>query len=145
LISVNSAAGAINKIKLCASAVKVFYLYKRINKMIKIYGIPNCDTMKKARKWLENNNLEYEFHDYKKLGVPEKKLTQWVKKAGWETVLNKRGTTWRKLDDAIKNNIDETSSIQVMLDNPSAIKRPILENGKTLLIGFKEDEYKTLL
>ncbi len=113
--------------------------------MIKIYGIPNCDTMKKARKWLENNNLEYEFHDYKKLGVPEKKLTRWVKKSGWETVLNTRGTTWRKLDDAIKNNIDETSSIQVMLDNPSAIKRPILENGKTLLIGFKEDEYKTLL
>jgi len=125
--------------------VKVFYLYKRIKKMIKIYGIPNCDTMKKARKWLEKNNLEYEFHDYKKLGVPEKNLKQWVKKSGWETVLNKRGTTWRRLDDEIKNSIDETSSIQVMLDNPSAIKRPVLESGKTLLIGFKEDEYKTLL
>ncbi len=70
--------------------------------MIKIYGIPNCDTMKKARKWLDSNNLEYEFHDYKKLGVPEKNLKQWVKKSGWETVLNKRGTTWRKLDDAHK-------------------------------------------
>ncbi|MDB4575799.1 ArsC family reductase [bacterium] len=113
--------------------------------MIKIYGIPNCDTMKKARKWLENNNLDYEFHDYKKLGVPEKNLKQWVKKAGWEVVLNKRGTTWRKLDDAIKNNIDESSSIQVMLDNPSAIKRPVLESGRTLLVGFKEDEYKKLL
>lgn len=113
--------------------------------MIKIYGIPNCDTMKKARKWLDENNLEYEFHDYKKLGAPENNLTHWVKTAGWEVVLNKRGTTWRKLDDEIKNNIDETSSTQVMLDNPSAIKRPVLEHGKTLLIGFKEDEYKTLL
>jgi len=101
--------------------------------------------MKKARKWLEDNNLAYEFHDYKKNGVPEKNLKQWVKKAGWETVLNKRGTTWRKLDDEIKNNIDESSSIQVMLDNPSAIKRPVLEDGKTLLIGFKENEYKALL
>lgn len=113
--------------------------------MIKIYGIPNCDTMKKARKWLDEHNLEYKFHDYKKQGVPEKNLKQWVKQAGWETVLNKRGTTWRKLDDAIKNNIDETSAIQVMIDNPSAIKRPVLEQGKTLLIGFKEDEYKTLV
>jgi arsenate reductase len=113
--------------------------------MIKIYGIPNCDTMKKARKWLDSNNLNYEFHDYKKLGVPEKKLKLWVKKTSWDIILNKRGTTWRKLDDKIKNNIDESSAIQVMLDNPSTIKRPVLENGNTLLIGFKEDEYKTLL
>ena len=112
--------------------------------MIKIYGIPNCDTMKKARKWLEDNNLEYEFHDYKKLGVPEKSLMQWVKKAGWDTVLNKRGTTWRKLPEHIKENIDESSAIQVMIDNPSAIKRPVLESGNMLLIGFKEDEYKSL-
>ncbi len=113
--------------------------------MIKIYGIPNCDTMKKARKWLDSNNLEYEFYDYKKLGVPEKNLEQWIKKAGWQVVLNKRGTTWRKLNEGIKNNIDEKSSIQVMLENASAIKRPVLEDGETLLIGFKEDEYKTLL
>ena len=113
--------------------------------MIKIYGIPNCDTMKKARKWLDDNHLDYEFHDYKKHGVPEKNLKQWVKKAGWQTVLNTRGTTWRKLADEIKNNIDESSSIQVMLENPSTIKRPVLEDGKILLIGFKEDEYKALL
>ena len=113
--------------------------------MIKIYGIPNCDTMKKARKWLENNDVEYEFHDYKKQGVPEANLKKWVKSAGWEVVLNKRGTTWRKLPDDIKDNIDEASSIQVMLDNPSAIKRPVLESGKTILVGFKEDEYETLL
>lgn len=113
--------------------------------MIKIYGISNCDSMKKARKWLDINKLDYEFHDYKKSGVPEKNLKQWVKIAGWETVLNKRGTTWRKLDDTIKNTIDEPSSIEVMLDNPSTIKRPVLENGKQLLIGFNEDDYKTLL
>lgn len=113
--------------------------------MIKLYGIPNCDTIKKARKWLDNNNLGYEFHDYKKQGVPEKKLKQWVRKAGWETLLNKRGTTWRKLDDGIKSDIDESSAIQVMLDNPSIIKRPVLENSNTLLIGFNEEEYKTLL
>ncbi len=113
--------------------------------MIKIYGIPNCDSMKKARNWLDNNNLDYEFHDYKKKGVPEKNLKQWIKQAGWEAVLNKRGTTWRKLADNIKNSIDETSSIQVMLENPSAIKRPVLEKDNLLLIGFKENEYKTLL
>ncbi len=113
--------------------------------MIKIYGIPNCATIKKARNWLEKNNLDYEFYNYKKQGVPKKNLEQWVKKVGWENVLNKRGTTWRKLPNEIKNNINETSSIQVMLDNPSAIKRPVLEAGKTVLIGFKADEYKTLL
>jgi arsenate reductase len=113
--------------------------------MIKIYGIPNCDTMKKARKWLDDNKLDYEFHDYKKQGVPEKNLRQWIKKAGWQTVLNTRGTTWRKLDEKIRTSIDEDSSIQVMLDNPSAIKRPVVEAGKILLIGFKEDEYKMLL
>ena len=101
--------------------------------------------MKKARKWLDSNNLDYEFHDYKKQGVPEENLKQWVQKAGWETVLNKRGTTWRKLDENIKSNIDAESSIQVMMDNPSAIKRPIVESGNLLLIGFKEDEYITLL
>jgi len=120
-------------------------LVYKVSYMIKIYGIPNCDTMKKARKWLDSNNLEYEFYDYKKLGVPEKNLEQWIKKAGWQVVLNKRGTTWRKLNEGIKNNIDEKSSIQVMLKNASAIKRPVLEDGETLLIGFKEDEYKTLL
>jgi arsenate reductase len=112
--------------------------------MVKIYGIPNCDTMKNARRWLEANGIEYDFHDYKKLGVPEKNLKNWVNQAGWETILNKRGTTWRKLDDEVKDNIDETAAIQLMLDNPSIIKRPILESGKLLLIGFKQDEYRQL-
>ncbi len=113
--------------------------------MIKIYGIPNCDTMKKARKWLESHDVAYEFHDYKKLGVPENNLKSWVKQAGWEAVLNKRGTTWRKLDEKTRNNINQDSAIMIMLDNPSIIKRPVLESGKTLIIGFNETEYQQLL
>ena len=113
--------------------------------MIKLYGIPNCDTMKKARRWLEANGVDYDFHDYKKLGVPENNLKAWVQKAGWETILNKRGTTWRKLDDELKHNIDNKSAIKIMLDNPSIIKRPVLESNQLLLIGFKEDEYRQLI
>jgi arsenate reductase len=110
--------------------------------MTKMYGIPNCDTIKKARKWLEANGVDYEFHDYKKAGAPEKELKQWLKKVGWETLLNRRGTTWRKLDDSIKDNIDEASAIKVMLKNPSSIKRPVLVSGKTVLVGFNDETYK---
>ena len=113
--------------------------------MIKVYGIPNCDTMKKAMKWLDKNKLVYEFHDYKKWGVPEKDLKLWVKNAGWEVVLNKRSTTWKGLSDKMKKSLNEHSSIRVMMENPSSIKRPVLVNDKALIIGFKEDEYKTLL
>jgi arsenate reductase len=112
--------------------------------MITLYGIPNCDTIKKARKWLSDNGQDYSFHDYKKQGVPEKQLRSWVKQLGWETLLNKRGTTWRKLDEATKASVDEASAIQIMLDNPSIIKRPVLSCGKTLLVGFSAEEYAQL-
>jgi len=112
--------------------------------MIKLYGIPNCDTIKKARKWLKDNGVDYEFHDYKKLGVPEKALKNWVKQVGWETLLNKRGTTWRKLDDNTKNSVDEKSAIQIMLANPSIIKRPVLIKGQILLVGFSTNDYAKL-
>lgn len=112
--------------------------------MITLYGIPNCYTIKKARKWLSDNGKDYSFHDYKKQGVPEKELRSWVKQLGWETLLNKRGTTWRKLDEATKNSVDEASAIQIMLDNPSIIKRPVLSSGKTLLVGFSAEEYAQL-
>ncbi len=112
--------------------------------MITIYGIPNCDSIKKARKWLKENKLDYSFHDYKKHGVPETELKAWVKKLGWEVLLNKRGTTWRKLDDTVKDSVDETAAIQIMLDNPSIIKRPVLVSNKTLLVGFNSDEYSQL-
>lgn len=109
--------------------------------MITLYGIPNCDTIKKARKWLKDNDVDYTFHDYKKRGVPEKELKQWIKQATWEVLLNKRGTTWRKLDEATKSSVNEASAIQLMLHNASIIKRPVLVKGKSILVGFKADEY----
>ncbi len=113
--------------------------------MITLYGIPNCDSIKKARKWLKDNNIDYTFHDYKKSGVPQKELQTWVKKLGWEILLNKRGTTWRKLDDSIKNSVDQNSAITIMLENPSIIKRPILTKKTLTIIGFKSDDYESQL
>ena len=112
--------------------------------MVKIYGIPNCDTMKKARQWLNDQGIAYEFHDYKKAGIDEQLVRHWVKTLGWEALLNRRGTTWRKLDDAVKSQIDETSAIQIMLQTPSIIKRPLLDDGTTLHLGFKADEYERI-
>ncbi len=112
--------------------------------MIKMYGIPNCDTIKKARKWLDAHGVEFEFHDYKKAGVPETDLKKWSKQVGWEVLLNRRGTTWRKLDDKTKDSINEAAAIKLMLAQPSIIKRPVLVAGKTVLVGFDEAEYKNL-
>lgn len=113
--------------------------------MVEVYGIPNCDTMKKARRWLEDNGVEYSFHDYKKQGIDEKMLRGWVKQVGWEILLNRRGMMWRKLDDQTRDNIDEASAIRVMLETPSIIKRPVLvtDSGE-LRVGFKEAEYQSL-
>ena len=112
--------------------------------MITMYGIPSCDTISKAKKWLTNNNIEFEFHNYKKSGVPEKELKNWVKQLGWEVLLNKRGTTWRKLDDSVKESVDTKSAIQIMLDNPSIIKRPVLNIDNSYTVGFSDDAYKKL-
>jgi arsenate reductase len=107
-----------------------------------IYGIKNCDTMKKAMKWLDAQGIDYAFHDYRKDGLDAKQLDGWLKTIGWETLLNRRGMTWRKLSDEVKDNIDEKSARQLMLDNPAIIKRPVLHSGKQWLVGFKADEYK---
>jgi arsenate reductase len=112
--------------------------------MTTLYGIPNCDTMKKARKWLADNGVEYEFHDYKKLGIEKKKLTEWIKTVGWETLLNRRGMMWRKVPDDVKANIDEKSAIGLMLETPSIIKRPVLEAKGKVTVGFKPDLYEEL-
>ncbi len=101
-----------------------------------VYGIPNCDTVKKARKWLDAQGIEYAFHDYKKQGVPEDRLRAWVAEKGWEVLLNRRGTTFRALDDATKADLDAEKAVAVMLAHPSTIKRPVVENGATLLVGF---------
>ena len=114
--------------------------------MLNLFGIPNCDTMKKARKWLADHSLDYEFHDYKKLGVDADMLDDWMNRVGWEVLLNRRGMMWRKLDDKTRDNIDADSARKIMLETPSIIKRPVLvlENGK-LLVGFKETDYQNEL
>lgn len=112
--------------------------------MIKIYGIPNCDTMKKARKWLDSNGIEYEFHDFKKLGIDNNLLRSWVDELGWEVLLNRRGMMWRKLSDEVKQNIDASTAFQVMLETPTIIKRPVLDLGNRRIVGFSETSYAEL-
>ncbi|MET4206101.1 Spx/MgsR family transcriptional regulator [Bradyrhizobium sp. LA2.1] len=106
-----------------------------------IYGIKNCDTMKKARAWLDAHGVAYEFHDYKAVGVEKDKLKQWSDKAGWETLLNRAGTTFKKLPDSDKEGLTEKKALALMLAQPSMIKRPVLEVGGKLLVGFKPDIY----
>lgn len=113
--------------------------------MTTIYGIKNCDTIKKARAWLDAAGVDYRFHDYKLSGVDPATLQTWVDRAGWEIVLNRAGTSFRKLPDADKQGIDADKAIRLMLANPSMIKRPVLEVDDTLLIGFKPEDYATLL
>lgn len=110
-----------------------------------IYGIPNCDTMKKARKWLDTRGLDYRFHDYKKDGIDSKTLNKWSSSVGYETLLNQRGTTWRKLDEAERAGIDEKKAIALMCKHPSLIKRPVLETGDRILVGFRESDWQSLL
>ena len=108
---------------------------------ITLYGIPNCDTVKKARGWLADQGIEYGFHDYKKAGIDAAKLKAWAGEVGWEKLLNKAGTTFKKLPDADKADIDEAKAIALMVANPSMIKRPVVEGAGELLVGFKPDIY----
>ena len=98
--------------------------------MITLYGIPNCDTMKKARAWLDAHAIAYDFHDYKKSGIDEKTLRRWVEELGWQALLNTRGMMWRKLPQASRDTIDEASAIALMRETPSIIRRPVLDTGK---------------
>ena len=113
------------------------------------YGIPNCDTVKKARVWLEGRGLAYTFHDYKKQGADPARIAAWVEQAGWEKVLNRAGTTFKKLPEGDKTDIDAAKAVTLMAANPSCIKRPVLEypaaNGAGLLVGFKPDEWEAAL
>ena len=109
-----------------------------------IYGIPNCDTMKKARAWLESHGVAYEFHDYKKAGLERSKLDAWLKAVGWEVLLNRAGTTFRKLPESARSGLTEAKATRLMLEQPSMIKRPVLERGKTLLVGFNPEKYAAL-
>lgn len=109
---------------------------------ITIYGIKACDTMKKARTWLDEHGVAYDFHDYKALGIDRARLERWVGEAGWETVLNRAGTTFRKLPEPDKTGLDAQKAIGLMLVQPSMIKRPVLDLGDRLLVGFKPDAYQ---
>lgn len=113
--------------------------------MIQFYGIPNCDTVKKARGWLDARGLDYAFHDYKKEGADPAKLSAWADAAGWEVLLNRRGTTFRKLSDADKADIDRAKAIVLMAAHPSLIKRPVAEHAAGVLVGFGEDEWSAAL
>jgi arsenate reductase len=106
-----------------------------------VYGIRNCDTMKKAFAWLEEHKVAYQFHDYKKAGVPPGKLEEWARQVGWERLANTRGPTWRKIPDAKKAGLNEARALALLEENSSAIKRPIMEAGSKLLLGFDADEY----
>lgn len=113
---------------------------------MKLYGIPNCGTVKKARAWLEAHGTAYEFHDFKKHGVSEALIAGWLKQVGWQRLLKKTGPTWAKLPDSVKQSIrDDASALKLMLEQPNVIKRPVLEkNGKVLATGFSEADYQEL-
>jgi arsenate reductase len=108
---------------------------------VTIYGIKACDTMKRARAWLDTHGVAYVFHDYKAQGIGRADLERWTREAGWETVLNRAGTTFRKLAEADKSGIDEARAIALMLAQPSMIKRPVLDAGERLIVGFKPEVY----
>ena len=108
---------------------------------ITIYGIKNCDTMKKARAWLDGHGVKYNFHDYKSEGIGKEKLTAWSEELGWEVLLNRAGTTFRKLPDGDKEGLNEKKALALMLEQPSMIKRPVLDLGRKRLVGFKPDIY----
>lgn len=112
---------------------------------IAVFGIPNCDTVKKARAWLGANSIAYSFHDYKKEGADPSQLARWAQMVGWEKLLNRSGTTFRKLYEADKADIDEARALRLMAANPSLIKRPVIEVPGGILVGFKADQWEEKL
>lgn len=106
-----------------------------------VYGIKNCDTVKKARRWLEANGVDFQFHDFRAEGLEQATIESWLENVSWETLLNKRGTTWRKLEDPRKEQLDQSIAIELMLENPTLIKRPVVTNNNDCMVGFKEADY----
>ena len=109
--------------------------------MTTLYGISNCDTIKKARRWLTDNAIEYRFHDVRSDGISRTDLQRWLQTLDWEKLLNRRGTTWRKLPESVRDNISKASAIDVMLENPAIIKRPVLEHDRQFYLGFSGARY----
>ncbi len=113
--------------------------------MIKLFGIPNCDSVKKSQKWLKNSGIEYEFHDYKKQGITKKQITNWCKNVGWEILLNKRSRTWKELSENDRSNLTQTKAVTLMYQHPTLIKRPIVQKGNSILVGFDSNEFSQTL
>jgi len=111
---------------------------------VTLYGISSCDTIRKAKAWLKNQQIEFEFHDYRKQGLEQKLLASMISVLGWEAMLNRRGTTWRALPDTVKEQIDQASAMRVMLDNPAIIKRPLLATANQLHLGFSDRQYQEI-
>ena len=109
--------------------------------MLEIYGIKNCDTMKKTFRWLDDHNIEYIFYDYKKEALEAVTAKAWIEKLGWESVINKRGTTWRKLDEETKNTMNNETAVQAIINHPSMIKRPLIVLNNNVFLGFNADDY----
>lgn len=112
--------------------------------MVNLFGISNCDTVRKARNWLKQNNIEHRFHDFRKEGLETEQIQVWVKNLGWEKLLNKRGTTWRQLPDTDKENLDQESAIKLMARHPTLIKRPVLEYDKKIDVGFSQQQFQQI-
>lgn len=112
---------------------------------VHLYGIPNCDTVKKARRWLDERKVSYVFHDFKKEGVSTDKLAQWADQLGWETLLNRKGTTWRQLPEADKQNVDLAKALTLMQQHTSSIKRPVVESSAAVMAGFDESRFEQIL
>lgn len=112
--------------------------------MTTLYGIKNCDTVKKARRWLEANGVDYTYHDLRNDGLTPKRLEHWETTVGWETLLNRRGTTWRQLPEQVREPLTAERALHLMLEHPTLIKRPVLELDGTIQVGFKESDYETL-
>ncbi|MFT5452716.1 MAG: arsenate reductase [Enterobacterales bacterium] len=112
--------------------------------MITLYGIKACDTVKKSRNYLDSNNHDFHYHDFRIDGLEEEKLSAWIKAVGWKVLLNTRSTSWRQLTEEQKQNIDEKSAQALMMENPTLIKRPVLETSTEVIVGFKEDVYQQL-
>lgn len=109
---------------------------------MKLFGIKNCDTVKKAMRWLDQHQVSYQFHDFRKDGLDQLTIELWLNSVSWEQLLNKRGTTWRKLEDPRKDQLDQQAAIELMLSHPTLIKRPVIEDASGVLIGFNESDFQ---
>jgi Spx/MgsR family transcriptional regulator len=113
--------------------------------MLTLYGIPNCDTVKKARAWLAASGMDYRFHDFKRDGLPEARLRSWAAELGWQDLINRQGTTWRKLPPEQRHGLDQDGAIRLMLALPSIIRRPVLDTGEARHLGFSDTRYQEIL